>query len=286
MANFTSHGKPVALTLGFFDGIHRGHCALIEQLVATAKRHQAQPVVLTFDSHPFRVVCPDKLPPIIMTLTERIGLLEELGVGSVILQPFDRDFAEVSAEAFIQEILIKKLRARFIIGGYDCHFGKNREGDHEMLQRYAPVGGYEFYDVPPMEIGGEIVSSTTIRKAISAGEFNRAALFLGRPWTIWTHVVEGHGIGRVMGFPTANLAVGYLVLPHAGVYASTVYIYDKACRALMYVGTRPTFTGNETKVVCEVYVLDFSGDLYQEWLRVQPLKCIRGDRRFETLDQL
>ena len=274
------------MTLGFFDGVHAGHKILIEKLVSTAKQNHAQPIVLTFDSHPFRVVCPDKLPPIIMTLTDRIALLEKLGVECVIVQPFDREFAEVSAEAFLHDILIKKLRARIIIGGYDCHFGKNREGDHHMLKRCAPIGHYDFYEVPPIEIKGEIVSSTAIRAAIARGDFARAELFLGRPWTIWSHIVEGHGIGRVMGFPTANLSVGYLVMPTPGVYASIVYVYNKPYHALMYVGTRPTFTHNDTKLVCEVYVLDFSGDLYQEWIRVEPLRFIREDRRFDSMDQL
>jgi riboflavin kinase/FMN adenylyltransferase len=286
VTNVSTGGRPVVLTLGFFDGVHQGHRLLIESLVSTARAMNAKPVVLTFDSHPFRVVCPHKLPPIIMTLTERIEILEELGVECVIVQPFDREFAEISADDFIADILVKKLRAKVIVGGYDCHFGKNRAGNHEMLRAQADKYGYRFFDVPPYEIDGAIVSSTSIRTAIAEGDLDTALHYLGRPWTIWSHIVEGHGIGRTMGYPTANLEVGYLVMPKAGVYASSVIVNGKSYRALMYVGTRSTFSHHSEKVVCEVYLMDFSGDLYQEWIRVQPLGFIREDQRFGSQEEL
>lgn len=285
VVNVTPGSRPVAMTLGFFDGVHRGHRLLIESLVKTARELNAQPLVLTFDSHPFRVVCPHKLPPIIMTLTERIEILEELGVECVVVQPFDREFAEISAADFLETILVKRLHAKVIVGGYDCHFGRDREGDHEMLRVHADDAGYRFFDVSPLEIDGVIVSSTAIRQAILDGNLAVAEQYLGRPWTIWSHIVEGHGIGRTMGFPTANLEVGYIVMPKPGVYASRVTVNGKPYRALMYVGTRPTFSHSE-KMVCEVYLMDFAGDLYQEWVRVQPMAFMRGDLQFDSQDEL
>jgi riboflavin kinase/FMN adenylyltransferase len=286
IADFRPPGQPVALTLGFFDGVHRGHQALISELRAAAARIGGTSLLLTFDSHPFRVVCPDKLPPMITTLTERLQHLDHLGVEHVVIQSFDRMFAELSADYFIRELLVRKLRARAVVGGYDTRFGRDREGDHDMLRAYAAREGYEFDDVAPLEIEGEIVSSTAIRRAIQAGELDHAARLLGRPWTVWSHVVPGRGVGRHMGFPTANLEVGYLVMPRSGVYASYIHAQDRVYRGLMYVGTQPTFQHAARTTVCEVYLMDFAGDLYEEWLRVEPVTVLRGDTAFDSPDEL
>lgn len=285
IANFTHDGQPLALTLGFFDGVHRGHQQLLARLRDVAREMRARSAVLTFDSHPFRIVCPDRLPPMIMTLTRRIELIRELGIDTVIVQPFDEALCAVSARVFLHDILRKKLRADAIVFGYDTHFGRNREGDHELLRTSAAQEGYRFVEVPPMTINGEVVSSTAIRRAIQQGDFARAALLLGRPWTLWAHVVEGCGVGRTLGFPTANLDVGYLVLPAPGIYASYVHLHGAMYRGVMYVGTRPTLSTSQ-RVACEVYIMDFSGDLYDEWLHVEPVHFIRSDHMFPSTEAL
>jgi len=285
IANFTHGGRPVALTLGFFDGVHRGHQQLLACLRDVAAEMHGVSTVLTFDSHPFRVVCPDRLPPMIMTLTRRIELIRELGIETVIVQPFDEALCAIPARAFLHDILRRKLRADAIVFGYDTHFGRNREGNHELLRASAAQEGYRFVEVPPMTLDGKVVSSTAIRRALQQGEFARAATLLGRPWTIWSHVVEGCGVGRTLGFPTANLDVGYLVLPAPGIYASYVHLHGAMYRGVMYVGTRPTFSP-EQKAGCEVYIMDFSGDLYDEWLHVEPVAFIRGDQCFPNAEAL
>lgn len=286
IASFTPPSTPVALTLGFFDGVHRGHQQLLDTLTGVARTQQATPVVLTFDSHPFRVVCPDKLPPMIMTLTQRIALLECMGITHVIVQPFDQQFAEIPARTFVHELLVRKIQARIIVCGYDTHFGRAREGTHTLLREMAATEGYLCDDVPPLRADTTIVSSTAIRKAIQGGDLATARALLGRPWSIWAHVVEGLGVGRQLGFPTANLDTGYLVVPASGIYAAYVHLHNATYRGVLYVGTRPTVTPGVTTRTCEVYVMDFSGDLYEEWILVEPVEHLRDDQLFTTLDEL
>jgi riboflavin kinase/FMN adenylyltransferase len=286
ISNFTPPGIPVALTLGFFDGVHRGHQQLLTTLLAVARDAGAAPVILTFDSHPFRVVRPDRLPPMIMTLTQRLEIIAAMGIAHAIVQPFDEAFANISADAFIHELLVNTIQARIIVCGYDTHFGRDRAGTHAMLAALAPSAGYTCFDVPPLRDGTDVISSTAIRRAIGAGDLTTAREYLGRPWSIWAHVVEGRRLGRTLGFPTANLDTGYLVLPEPGIYAAYAHLRDKTYRGAMYIGMRPTVTAAPSVPSCEVYIMDVSGDLYDEWILVEPVQRLRGDRRFDTLDEL
>jgi len=284
--NFKPLSSNIALTLGFFDGVHRGHQLLIKKLINAAEEIDGTSVVLTFDSHPLRVIAPDKLPPRIMTLTERLEHLIELGVDQIIVQPFDDKFAEVTAEQFLEKIIKRKLKAKAIIGGYDCHFGKNREGNLNSLKKYAEENECIFYEVPPLVIDNKIVSSTAIRKAILNGDFHLAETFLGRPWTIRALVVKGHRVGRIIGYPTANLDVHFLTLPKEGVYAAYAEIQGAKYKAIMYIGTRPTFDTEAAELACEVFIMGFSEDLYGKWLKVQPVKRLRDDVKFSSKEEL
>ncbi len=286
ISNFTPSGNPVALTLGFFDGVHLGHQSLVAKLKNVAKEISGQSVVITFDSHPYRIICPDKLPLKIMTLTQRVKLLERCGVDHIIVQPFDKEFSEMPAEFFLKNILLKKIKAKAIIGGYDCRFGKGGKGDLEMLQKFSHEKKFHFYNVPPIKIDDIIVSSTEIRNAIRCGNLQIAAKYLGEPWKIWAHVVHGHGIGRELGFPTANLDVEYLVLPAPGIYSAYVYSEGKTYRAAMYIGSRPTFKDATPELSCEVFLKDFSKDIYDRWIEVQPVKFLRGDMKFDSIEEL
>ena len=286
ISNFTPSGNPVALTLGFFDGVHLGHQSLIAKLMDVAKEISGQSVVITFDSHPYRIICPDKLPPKIMTLTQRVKLLKKCGVDNIIVQPFDKEFSEMPAETFLKNILLKKIKAKAIIGGYDCRFGKGGKGDLDMLQKFSHEKKFHFYNVPPIKINDIIVSSTEIRNAISCGNLQIAANYLGDPWKIWAHIVHGHGIGRKLGYPTANLDVEYLVLPAPGIYSAYVYSEGKTYRAAMYIGSRPTFKDATPKLSCEVFLIDFSKDIYDRWIEVKPVKFLRRDMKFDSTDEL
>lgn len=284
--SFCDPGAPVALTLGFFDGVHRGHQKLLHRLIEVAKEHHAIPLVLTFDSHPFRVVCPDRLPPMIMTLTERMKYMDACGVHICVVHPFDKEFAQMSAQDFCENILVKRLRARVIVGGYDTSFGRKREGNSALLRDYAPRFNYAFHEVSPYYLDDAIVSSTRVRMAIMQGNLDEAERCLSRPWYLWAHVIRGHGVGASLGYPTANLDAPYIVMPPHGVYAARVCVQDTWYCGLMYVGSRPTFTPNDSRTVCEVYVTNFSGNLYDTWVRVQPLQFLRGDMTFPSPDQL
>lgn len=284
--NFKPQSSRVALTLGFFDGVHRGHKLLIEKLIKTAKEIDGTSVVLTFDSHPLRIIAPDKLPPKIMTLTERLEHLIALGVDRIIVQPFDEKFAEISAENFLEKIIKNKIKAKAIIGGYDCHFGKNREGNLNLLKEFSIQNNLKFYEVPPLVIHNTIVSSTKIRKAIQSGNFKLAENLLGRPWTIRALVIMGHRVGRIIGFPTANLDVDFLTLPKEGVYAARAEIENSKFNAIMYIGTRPTFDADSSDLACEVYIMGFSDDLYGKWLKVRPVKRLRDDIKFASKEEL
>lgn len=284
--NFKTSSKPIALTLGFFDGVHKGHKLLIDKLIETAKRIKGVSVVLTFDSHPLRIIAPHKLPPKIMTLTQRLEHLEKLGVDYIIVQPFDEKFAEITSEDFLNNIIRKKINAKAIVGGYDCHFGKNRKGNLDQLKNFAQQNNIIFYEVPPLTIDDKIVSSTGIRNAIQSGNFPLVNNFLGRSWTIRSIVIKGHRVGRIIGFPTANLAVDFLTLPAEGVYAAFSVIENIQFKAIMYVGTRPTFDANSTDLVCEVYIMGFSDDLYGKWMTVRPVKRLRNDIKFDSTEEL
>lgn len=284
--SFCDPGTPVAVTLGFFDGVHLGHQKLLKTLVHVARDIHGVPVVLTFDSHPFRVVCPHRLPPMITTLTERMKYIEEIGVKYCVVQPFDKTFAEMPAHDFLEKILVKRLHARAIIGGYDTRFGKKREGCTEFLRAHAEQYKYELHEVEPFYLEDKVVSSTSIRNAIMAGDLACAEKCLTRPWGLWAHVTHGHGIGSTLGYPTANLDTQYIVMPPNGVYAARVLVKNKWYHSLMYVGTRPTFTDDGNERVCEVYISGFSGDLYDAWVRVQPLQYMRDDIKFNTTDEL
>ncbi len=284
--NFKPPSKPIALTLGFFDGVHKGHKLLIDKLIETSKKINGVSVVLTFDSHPLRIIAPDKLPPKIMTLTQRLEYLEKLGVDYIIVQPFDDKFAEITADDFLNNIIRKKIKAKAIVGGYDCQFGKNRKGNLDYLKHFAEKNNWIFLEVPPLTINNKIVSSTEIRKAIQIGNFSLVENLLGRPWTIRAIVVKGHRVGRIIGFPTANLNVDFLTLPKEGVYAAFAAIDDIRYNAILYIGTRPTFDRNSSDLVCEVYIMGFSDDLYGKWLTVRPVEYLREDIKFDSMEKL
>ena len=281
-----SSSAAVALTLGMFDGVHRGHQAILARLREAAAALHGNALVLTYAQHPAQVVRPESSPLLICTLEERLRLFEQAGVAATVILPFDDAFSKMNAAAFIQTVLLDTLRAQAIVVGHDCRFGHQREGGAALLQSWAARAGFAFFDVPALRIHGDPVSSTAVRQAIQDGDLEKAALLLGRPWTISAGVLPGHHIGRTLGFPTANLDTSGIVLPAAGVYACRVALADTWYNGTMYVGTKPTFPGHTAEVRCEVYLIGFSGDLYDRRLTVRPLQRLRNDQRFATPEAL
>jgi riboflavin kinase/FMN adenylyltransferase len=307
---------PSVVTLGNYDGVHLGHRAL----VARAKqRADAQPglraVALTFDPHPLRVLSPQHAPPLLTTLERRIALLRGAGADEVVVQPFDAAFASWAPEIFVRALLVERLAASRVVIGHDFRFGRNREGDLSTLRSLGEHHGFEVETVAAVVVEGTIVSSSTIREAVAAGDLARATALLGRVHEVEGQVVQGDQRGRALGFPTANLHVDGVLMPPDGVYAVVVRVLDAApdgadapreavrpgaaevsasaedrdgsratlLRGVANLGVRPTFGAGRT---LEVHVLDVQRALYGARLRVGFVERLRDEQRFPNADAL
>ncbi|NLF37893.1 riboflavin biosynthesis protein RibF [bacterium] len=271
-----------ALTLGVFDGVHLGHQAILARLKEVARRMGCPAVVLTFDRHPASVVRPEACPPCIFDLEDRFALFDQLGIDMTVVVPFDERMAKVSAYSFLHDLLLGGLGAKAVVVGYDCRFGHRGEGTITFLEEYAQREHFAVYEVEPVYVGTEAVSSTVIRRAIQAGDMPRVASLLGRPWRFHARVIHGQGLGHALGFPTANLPVGEMVKPALGVYAGWAVESGVRHKAAIYIGCKPTFPECAGAVVCEVFMLEYQGDLYGKEIMVQPAKLLRADQRFDT----
>ncbi|WP_163468069.1 bifunctional riboflavin kinase/FAD synthetase [Fusobacterium sp. IOR10] len=274
------------VALGTFDGIHRGHRKLIQGAVDKAKENNGISVVYTFLNHPLEVIFPDKKPKMINTTKEKLFILEELGVDYVVLQTFDNDFANITKEDFIDKILVEKLGAREIFIGFNYTFGQKGSGNTEFLKEYTHKMDIKINVIPPIECRGKILSSTVIRKLILDGKMAKANLFLGRPLLISGIVEHGKKLGRMLGFPTANLKIMNKIYPPFGIYGGTVKIEgeDIIHTAVINIGENPTLKPGELSV--EVHILDFQGDLYGKRIYVNLEKHLRDEKKFDSIEEL
>ncbi len=274
--------QSLSVAIGNFDGVHRGHQALLR-----VARASGTPAALTFTPHPARVFAPALAPPLIMSLERRLELLEEAGIEVAVVEPFTRAFAAVEAEDFVRQVLGERLGARRVVVGYDFSFGRGRRGNPEMLQRLGRELGLSVEIVPPVMADGLVCSSTKIREFVLEGRVEGAALLLGRPFEIIGPVVRGAGRGRAMGIPTANLAPEGELLPRLGIYAARAIVLDggPTRAAALSVGSNPTFGPGEA-VTVEAYLLDFDGDLYGRRVRLEVLERLRDERRFASVGEL
>jgi len=275
---------PSVVALGAFDGIHLAHQTILDLAVARAHALGASGVACTFDPHPLQVLRPGQAPEPIATLAERLELIAARGIDVTVVIPFTLELSQVEPEAFVEEVLVGTLRAREIVVGFNHTFGRGARGDARLLQSLAPRLGFRAHVIPPLEVGGTPVSSSAVRDALRAGDVAAARRLLGRPWTLRGVVVRGAGRGRRLGFPTANVAPDRPVLVAPGVYACTTEVAGQRRRAVVNVGVRPTF-GEDTLAV-EAYLLDFSGDLYGQTLRLVFVSRVREERRFPSVDAL
>jgi riboflavin kinase/FMN adenylyltransferase len=267
------------VTIGNFDGVHRGHQALIGGAVARAEAEGGTPVVLTFDPHPARVLTPDRAPASLMTLDQRAEIMAALGVKHVVALAFDGQLAQMNAEEFSVEILHRNLRARAVLVGEAFHFGRGREGSIETLRELGPRLGFSVVAVPPILHEGAPVSSSRVREALEAGAVRTAAVLLGRPFFLDGTVARGDGRGRELGVPTANVEPDNETLPALGVYACWCRgAADERRAAVVNVGRRPTFGGGAP--VVEAHLLDWAGDLYGRRLRLEFTERLRSERTF------
>ena len=269
------------VTLGVFDGVHVGHRHVIRQTLNLAAQHAAESVVITFVRHP-RAIIAGEGPKLITPIAQRLGLFEELGVDHALALTFDEELRATPATDFAHRVFEDILRARLVVLGHNCRFGRGREGDAAFLIERAADFSFETLHAEEVRLGSDIVSSTNIRAAIAEGDLPRAARMLGRPFALFGEVVPGFGRGRGIGFPTANVDASQQIRPPRGVYGAEVHLPDGLRRpALVNIGVRPTFEdGAEPEESVEVHVLDFDGDLYGQSLEVVFLTHIRGERRF------
>jgi riboflavin kinase/FMN adenylyltransferase len=273
------------LTLGNFDGVHRGHQAILDTAVRCAAEQGGRPAVLTFEPHPIAVLVPDRAPPIIQSLHDRLATIRERGIDTVVLQRFTRAFAAMEPEAFVRDFLLRHIELRHVVVGYNVNFGRDRAGTSETLRTLGAQLGFGVDVVGPVVADGEEVSSTRLREAIRQGDMPRAGRLLGRPYAFRGRVVTGDRRGRTLGFPTANLHLKPgLLVPPDGVYAVVADVDGAERAGVLNVGIRPTFGGRRWTV--EAHLLDWDGDLYRRWLVVRVVERLRGEMTFAGPDAL
>ena len=277
--------EPSVVTIGNFDGVHRGHLTLLHRTVGAATDSGLRSVAVTFDPHPAAVLRPGSEPLMLQTLEQRVEALEDAGVDLVVVLPFTTELAALQPEAFIQRVLAEGIGAVRVVVGTNFRFGHRAAGDIVALAEAGDRFGYGVEAVGLLELDEAAVSSTSIRTAVTHGEVVRAALDLGRPFALRGQVVEGDGRGRTIGIPTANLDVNPgVVVPASGVYAGRASVDGETYDAVVNIGVRPTFDGRTTTV--EVHLLDAEVALYGRTLTVTFEQRLRGEQRFDGPEQL
>jgi riboflavin kinase / FMN adenylyltransferase len=277
---------PVALTVGNFDGIHRGHQAMLQRLLAGARTRGLQSCVLTFEPHPREFFAAQAAPTRLTSLREKLELLGAHGVERTHVQRFDRRFAALAPEVFVAQVLAKRLSARWLLIGEDFRFGAKRAGDLALLKNLGPRYGYEVEILPAVARAGARVSSSAVRAALAAGDLAAAEDLLGRPYSISGRVVHGRKLGRELGFATANVQLKHNRPPLTGIYAARVHGVGTSSRpAVVSLGVRPTITASG-RAVLEVHLFDFSADLYGAHMRVEFLHKIRDEEKYPDLGAL
>lgn len=280
--------RGTVVTIGAYDGLHLGHRKVISEVRHLADTRGALSAMVTFDRHPAEVVRPESAPCRLTSLDQKLELLESTGIDLVYVVVFDENRSQETAQDFVTEVLVDGLGARAVVVGHDFHFGKNRGGNVELLQREGAVHGFDVLGMRLVTSGETTVSSTLIRQLLHDGEVGRAAGLLGRPHEVRGTVMHGDARGRDLGFPTANVAVpDGVCMPADGIYAALYTTADGLARpAAVSLGRRPTFYVDAKASLLEAYVLDFDGDLYDQPAAVSFVERLRGEQRFDNVDDL
>ncbi len=274
------------VTIGTFDGVHRGHLAIMRYLMGRARTRNGVSTVVTFQPHPREVVQNAEVP-LLTTIHERVAILQDVGIERVVIIPFTQEFSHLSARDFVEDVLVKTVGLQEIVIGYDHQFGRDREGDARLLEEMGEQHGFDVDIIPAQVVNSDVVSSSQIRKALEQGDVEGAAARLDRRYCLTGRVVKGDARGRTIGFPTANLEIDEprKVIPADGVYAVLASTGDiERHPAMMNIGVRPTVDG--TRRMLEVHLIDFDGDLYDQSLRVEFVSRMRDERKFESVEEL
>lgn len=275
-------GRPVVATVGAFDGVHLGHQAVVQEIVGRARSRGGRSVLVTFDPHPLRVVAPARAPKLLTTPGEKKRLLAETGLDYAVFLAFTPALKELSPQRFVQEVLLDGLGMTELVIGHDHGFGKGRAGDADVLRSIAAKGRFALEVTPPVRAGEAAVSSSFVRQALAAGRLAEANRALGRPYSLAGTVVRGHGRGREMGFPTANLRLSGpdKLVPAPGIYACWTEVAGRRLMGALHVGPRPVFPGAGESV--EVHLLDFDGDVYGRRAELELAAFLRPVRDYRS----
>ncbi|MFT7073242.1 bifunctional riboflavin kinase/FAD synthetase [Patiriisocius sp. Uisw_017] len=274
------------ITIGTFDGVHLGHQAIIKRLVSSANSEGLRSVLLTFFPHPRMVLQENSDIKLLNTLKEKKELLDDLQLDDFIVEPFTKEFSRLSAEAYVRDLLVGKLKAKKIIIGYDHRFGRNRNADITNLKQYGKKLGFEVEEISAQQLDDVAISSTKIRNALLSGDITTANTYLGYPFMLTGEIISGRALGRTINYPTANLKLdeNYKLIPMNGVYIVKAMINGMLEYGITNIGLNPTVGGTETSV--ETFFLDFDEDLYNKMLTIQFLTHIRDEIRFKSLEEL
>ena len=274
-------------TIGFFDGVHQGHCFLLEQVKTAASRLGLQPMVVTFKNHPRQTLQTDYRPLLLTTPEHKVELIAKTGMAACAVLQFSKEMAALSAKEFMQQYLYNYLGVRALVIGYDHRFGHNRNEGFEDYQVYGKEMGMEVILAQPLRNAEYTVSSSVVRRLLEAGEVQKAAECLGRPYHLTGTVVEGRHVGRDLGFPTANLQPEhpYLLVPSRGVYAIYAEVDGKRYPAMLNIGRRPTLNNGSDSSI-ESHLFGFNGNLYGKTITLYFQKHLRDEHKFNSLDEL
>jgi riboflavin kinase/FMN adenylyltransferase len=277
--------RPTVITLGVFDGLHLGHQLIMKTVVDRAGATGAVPTVITFEPHPRAVLHPESAPPLLQTFDQKIEAMGVLGIEQTILIHFDQAFSQIRAEDFLRDVVVDRLQAKEVYLGRGFFFGHNREGNIDLLRRVSEQLGFGADEVPEVRLHGKRIGSTRIRELLLEGRVNLARRMLGRPYGVEGPVVRGAARGNQLGFPTANIHPHNRVIPCGGVYVTATLLEGQWRRSVTNIGTRPTFGDNLGPSV-ETHVLNWSGDLYGDVVRVRFLHRLRDEKKFRSIDEL
>ncbi|MBZ9729885.1 bifunctional riboflavin kinase/FAD synthetase [Salegentibacter sp. JZCK2] len=285
-ANAFRSEKQTVVTIGTFDGVHAGHQKIIKRLVDAAMIENLESVIFTFFPHPRMVLQKESGLKLINTIEERIEILENTGIDHLVVHPFTQQFSRLTAQEFVRDILVNRLKAKKVIIGYDHRFGRNRTADINTLKKFGEEYGFDVEEITKQEVDQVAVSSTKIRNALLDGRVEQANSYLQTPFSLKGKVVKGRGLGKEFNYPTANLSIeeDYKLIPKNGVYVARSIINGKRYFGMMNIGTNPTVGGEEQSI--ETYFFNLDEDLYGQELRIEMLVRIRDEKKFNSIEAL
>ncbi len=284
--DFTEKDQCTILTIGTFDGVHLGHRKIIERLNRIKSEENGKTAILTFFPHPRRILNHGNEIKMLTTMDEKIDLLDKLGLDFLIIEPFTKEFSNHSALNFVRDLLVNQLKIKVLVIGYDHRFGKNREGDFDQVKEWGETYNYRLEKIPVQDFDNIAISSTQIRKALEAGNIEKANQFLGYEYFLTGEVIKGQGLGKKLNYPTINIFVkeDYKLIPKTGVYIVDTIIDRQKIYGIMNIGYRPTVDGKHQTI--EVHLLDYNADLYGKRVKINLVKRIREEQKFKSIEAL